>query len=81
MSCHVDSTERTRRTKILTSSAADTLLYVHYRNLWRIRLFRIGRHHLNSSSRTMASTVATLHTIGQWHTILLYPYSVADLNS
>ena len=80
MSGHVDGAERTGRAKILTSSATDTFFYIHYRNLWRILIIGVGRHHLNSSRRAMAGTVATLHAIRQWYAVFFYPNSVADLS-
>lgn len=80
MSFHIDGTEQTGRTKILTCPAADTTLHIDYRNLWRILVFRYTRHHLYGSRRTMACTVATLHTIRQWYAIFLYPHGMPYLN-
>ena len=73
--------ERTGRTKILTCPAADTTLHIDYRNLWRILVFRYTRHHLYGSRRTMACTVATLHTIRQWYAIFLYPHGMSQSGS
>ena len=46
MSAHINGTERTGRTKVLTRSTTDTFFYIYYRNLWRICFFRIGSYHL-----------------------------------
>ena len=80
MSCHINGAERTGRTKVLTRPTTDTFFYIYYRNLWRILVFRYTRHHLYGSRRTMACTVATLHTIRQWYAIFLYPHGMPYLN-
>ena len=36
-------------------------------------------HHFDGSHRTVAGTVAALHIIGQYHTVLLDPYGMANL--
>lgn len=76
---HVNRAERTCRTKVLASPATDTPLHIDGRNFERIGIARIRRYHLYGSCRTMAGAVATFHTIGQRHTILFHPYSVAYL--
>ena len=81
MSAHINGTERTGRTKVLTRPTTDTFFYIYYRNLWRICFFRIGSYHLYGTCRTMAGTVATFHSICQRYTVLFNPYGMSDLNS
>ena len=71
MSLDHDCREGTGRTHIFTSSATNAGLFVHSGNPGRFLILLIQRHHLNSTSRTMARAVTTLHTIGHSHTILL----------
>ena len=80
MSFHIDGTERTGRTKILTCPAADTTLHIDYRNLWRICFFRIGSYHLYGTCRTMAGTVPAFHLVCDADAILLNPYGMTDLD-
>ena len=79
MPFHIDSTERTGRTKILAGTATDTPLRIDHRNLWRIRIRRVGCDHLYSSRRTVAGTVAALDSVGQGYTIRFHPYGMANL--
>ena len=81
MSCHINSAERTGRTKVLTRPTTDTFFYIYYRNLWRICFFRIGSYHLYGTCRTMAGTVPAFHLVCDADAILLYPYGVAYLDS
>ena len=78
---HINSTERTRRTEVFASTTTDATFGIHYRNLQRLLVVRILRNHLDSTSRTMAGTVATLLTIAIHNTIFGYQYSMTNLNS
>ena len=80
MPFYINSTKRTGRTQVLTSTTSDTTLNVHNRNFRRIITFRVGSYHLYSSCRTMTSTISTINTIGQNYTIFFYPYSMPDLD-
>ena len=80
MSCHINSAERTGRTKVLTRPTTDTFFYIYYRNLWRICFFRIGSYHLYGTCRTMAGTVPTFHLVCDADAILLNPYGMTDLD-
>jgi hypothetical protein len=79
MTFHINGTERTCGAKILTGSAADATLIVDNRYFGRIRVIFVRWHHLYRSDRAMTGTVATFHTVGQWHAVFLYPYGMTYL--
>ena len=76
----IDGRERARRTDILTGTAADAHILIDYGNLQRLLIIRIGRYHLDGTSRTVTSTVAARHTVGERNTVLLDPDGMANLN-
>ena len=78
---HINSTERTRRTEVFASTTTDATFGIHYRNLQRLLVVRILRNHLDSTSRTMAGTVAALLTIAVHDTVFSHPYGVTNLDS
>ena len=80
MPLDIDSREGTRRTDILTGSAADAGSIVDGGNHGRLLAIGIQRHHLNGSRGTMAGTVAALHLISQHHAVLLDPHGVTYLD-
>ena len=80
MSFNDNGREGTRWTDILTGATADTDVLVDSRHHGRLVIIRIRRHHLNGSRRTVARTVAALHTIRQRHAVLLDPHGMANLN-
>lgn len=80
MPLYVDGGERTCRTKVFAGTAANATLGIDGRYLRRIGIINIREHHLYSAGRTVAGTVATIHTIRQWYTILLYPHSMTYLD-
>jgi hypothetical protein len=75
----VDGREGTRRTQILAGSTANAAGFVDGRDIGRLLVIRIARNHLNGSHRTVACTVATLHTIVDGHTVLLDKHGVTYL--
>lgn len=79
MALHVDGTEGANRTEVLASSTTDTTILINDGNARRLLILRIHWHHGDGSYRTMAGTVSTRHTIGDRQTVLLYPYSMANL--
>ena len=79
MPLDIDGTERTCRTKVLAGTATDATLYIDNRNLRRLVIFGIGKHHRDGTGRTMAGTIATLYPIRQRHAVLLDPYGMAYL--
>ena len=80
VSLHINGRERSCRTQILTRSATYAARCVYGRYLGRCVVFRISVYHRYGSYRTMACTVATLHTIRQWYAIFLYPHGMPYLN-
>lgn len=80
VSLYVDGTEGTCRAKVLTGSATDATLFVYHRELRGIWHFGCRRHHLYSSRRTVAGTVAALHPVGVHHAILIHEHGMADLH-
>lgn len=79
VSLNIYGRERSCRTQILARSATYAARCVYGRNLWRCVILRIRVDHRYGSYRTMACTVATLLTIGDGHTVFLYPYGMAYL--
>ena len=75
---HIDGTEWTCRTQILTRPAPDTPFGIDNRYSDRVRSFDIRRDHQYRSRRTMTGTVAALHTVGQRDAILSNPYGMPD---
>lgn len=75
---NIDGREGTSGTKVLARTTADTTALVDHRNLGT-RLIAIGTNHLDSTTRTMAGTVATRMTIGQRHTVLCHPHGMTQL--
>ena len=80
MAFYIDGREGTRRTNILTGTAADTGRLVDSGNQGRLLIVLVERHHLDGSRRTVAGTVAALHLISQHYTVLLNPNSMPNLN-
>lgn len=80
VSFHIDGTERTCRTEVLTGTAADTPLRVYHRYLRRIGVVRVRSYHLYGSCRTVAGAVTAFHSVGQRHAVLFHPYGMADLD-
>ena len=78
MSFHIDGTERSGRTQILTCTATDTPFGIDDRNLDRARVTAVRGNHQYGSRWAMAGTVATIYAIGQRNTVLFYPYGVTD---
>ena len=76
----VDGREGTRRTDILTGSAANAGSLVDSRNHGRCLIILVKGHHLDGTSGTVTGTVAALHLIGNGHTILLDPYGMTYLD-
>ena len=79
VSLYVNGTERACRTKIFTGSATDATLFIHDREPRRIRDSGHGRHHLNSTRRTMAGTVSAFHSVCIHYTILIYEHGMTNL--
>ena len=75
----VDSREGTRRTQIFAGSAANAAGLVDGRDVGRLLVVRIAGNHLDGSHRTVACTVATLHTVVDGHTVLLDEHGVTNL--
>ena len=78
MSFHIDGTERSGRTQILTCAATDTPFGIDDRNLDEARVIAVRGNHQYGSRWAMAGTVTTIHAIGQRNTVLFYPYGVTD---
>ena len=78
MSFHIDGTERTGRTQILTCTATDTPFGIDDRNLDGTRVIAVRGNHQYGSRWAMAGTVTTIHAIGQRNAVLFYPYGVTD---
>ena len=76
----VDGREGTRRTDVLTGSAANAGSLVDSRNHGRFLIILVKGHHLDGTSGTVTGTVAALHLIGNGHTILLDPYGMTYLD-
>ena len=80
MSLNVDSGERTSGTNILAGTAAYTGFLVDDRHHGRLLVILVEHHHLNGSCWAVAGTVATLHAVGDRHTVLLDPHGMAYLD-
>ncbi len=80
MAFYIDGAERARGTQILTRAATYTTFGVNHRDLYRLFIHRIGGHHGYRSGGTVACTVATLHPVGEWYTVVLYPYGMPYLD-
>ena len=79
VSFYIDSRERTCGTQIFAGATAYAACIIDSRNVGRCLVVGVAGHHLNGTNRTMAGTVATLHTVGQWYTVLLDPYGMTNL--
>ena len=80
VSFYINSTERTRGTKVLASTAAYTTFGIDNRYLQRFLVAGILGYHLYGTCRTMASTIATFLSIGIHDAIFCNPYGMTDLN-
>lgn len=80
MTFYIDGTERTGRTEILAGTASDAALVVYNRYFGGIRIVFVRWYHLYCPDRAVSGTVATFDTIGQRHTIFLYPYGMSYLD-
>ena len=78
MSLHIDRTEWTSRTEVLTGTATDATLHVHHRDSDGGLILWVGRHHQDGSRRTVAGTVATLDVVSHRDAVLLHPYGMTD---
>ena len=81
MSLYINGTEWTGRTEVLTGTATDTFRLVDGGDQYRHFIIRIQWDHFNGSSRTMALTIATLHSFGNRDTVLFDPYSMTYLSA
>ena len=80
MSLDVDGREGTRRTDVLTGSAANAGSLVDSRNHGRLLVILVKGYHLDGTSGTMTGTVATLDFVGDGHAVLLDPYGMTYLD-
>ena len=60
---YMNSRERSCRAEVLTCTASDTSLLVHYRNSWRSRIVWILSYHADGSDRAVSCTVAAAYAI------------------
>lgn len=81
MPFHIDRAIRTRWTKVLASTTANTSFRIDHRDLQRLRICRIFRHHLDRFCRAMTFTITTTHAVRIDNTKIFHPYSMPDLNS
>ena len=79
VSFHIDGTEGTGGTEVLTGAAADAALGVDHGNPARIGPRRLGGHHGDGSGGTVTGTVAALLTVGEGDAVLAYPHGMTDL--
>ena len=76
---HINRAKRSGRAEVLAGTAADAFVLVHGRHLHlAVRSFVVD--HLNGTRRTVARAVAARHTVGQYHTVFLNPYSMSDMD-
>ena len=75
-----DGRERTGRTDIFTSTTADADLLIDGRYPWRLVVILVQLYHFDGTRRTVAGTVAAVHTVAHRHTVLLNPHGVAYLH-
>lgn len=75
----VDGAERSSRTKVLARTASDAPFGVDRRNLRRVGIVDVGKHHLYGSGWAMPGAVAAFHAVGQRYAIVLDPYGVTYL--
>ena len=81
MPFHIDRRERTGRTEVLTSTAADAHGLVDSRDAGAPLILWVEGHHLDGTRGAYAGTMAALHLIGDDHTVLLYPYGMTNLRA
>ena len=79
MAFYIDGREGTCRTQVLTGTTAYATVLVDSGYIGRLLVVGVAGHHLDSIYGTVACTIAALHTIGQWDTILLNPYCMTNL--
>ena len=79
MSLHHNGRERTGWTNILAGTTANAGLLVDGGHIWRLVVPLIEGYHFDGSRRTMARAVATLHSIGHRHAILLDEHGMTYL--
>ena len=75
----VDGAEGTRGTQILAGSTAYATTLVDGRDVGRLFVVGVARNHIDGTRRTVARTVAALHTIADSHTVLFDEYGVTNL--
>ena len=80
MAFHIDSRQRTRRTKVLASAATDASFDIDSRYLQGFRIIRIRYNHFYRIRRTMPGTVTAFNTVGQRDTIRFHPYGMPYLD-
>ena len=76
----VNRAEWTRRAEMLARTATDAEALVYGRDLTRLGICGIERHHSDSLGGAMALAVAAILIVRNNDTILLHPYGVTDLN-
>ena len=79
MAFHVDGREGTGRAKVLTSSAADALRFVHGGYVGSGLILGVEWYHLYGPCGAVACTVAALNLVGDDNAVLLYPDGVSNL--
>jgi len=81
MSFYIDSRERTGGTNIFAGAATDTRFHVDRGYPRRILVFFVKGNHRDGTCRTVTGTVAAIHAIADGDTVLLDPYSMANLDA
>ena len=80
VSLNIYCAEWSRRTQILTSTAANADFGIYNRYLQRCLVILVRRNHHYCSRRTMACAVSTLNIVGKRNTVLLNPHGMANLD-
>ena len=81
MPLYIDSREWPGGTYIFTGTTTNATALVDGRYRGRKVVFFIRRHHHDSTCRAVTGAVATLHTVGDGHAVLLDPYRMTYLNT
>ena len=80
VSFYIDGAEGTGRAEVLARAAADAALGVDGRELERVGIVGIRRHHGDGLRGAMAGAVVTCHLIPVHDAVLFDPYGVAYLD-